>query len=90
MTFAFIDAKKADFPIGPLCRMLGVSPSGYYAWQRRASSRRQRTDFLALAHVRASFTASRRTYGSRRIQVDLREQGVPPRPWTDRPLDVRE
>src|SRR5262245_26109012 len=36
--FRFIDAEKAAFPIAVLCRALGVSRSGYYAWRGRAAS----------------------------------------------------
>jgi hypothetical protein len=38
--FAFIRAEKAFFPIIVLCRVLGVSRSGYHAWSRRAPSKR--------------------------------------------------
>jgi hypothetical protein len=44
MTFQLIDAEKADLPIERMCRLLGVSIGGYYAWARRGPSRRQLDD----------------------------------------------
>lgn len=76
MTFGFIDAKKATMPVPRLCRTLGVSVSGYYAWKRRPASRSQRDDLLLLAHVRSCFSRSRQTYGSRRIRQDIQAEGL--------------
>lgn len=43
MKFAFIE-KKVAFPVEPMCRVLGVSSSGYYAWQKRPASERSKAD----------------------------------------------
>jgi transposase InsO family protein len=58
-----------------MCRMLGVSRSGYYAWGRREPDRQAQTDVQLLAEVRRIFTASRQTYGSPRITAALRQAG---------------
>ena len=59
-----------------MCQVLGVSPSGYYAWCRRPASARAHRDRQLRVLVRASFDASKHRYGSPRIHEDLREQAV--------------
>ena len=76
MRFRLIDAEKAKLPVGRMCALLDVSPSGYYAWRSRKPSRRQLDDMVFLAHIRAHFAASRRTYGSPRMHVELSEEGL--------------
>lgn len=46
MKFAFIDAEKASFPISQMCRVLGVSPSGFFTWQERPACRRKQQDMV--------------------------------------------
>ena len=67
MRFALIDRAKAQFPVHRLCRVLGVSQSGYFAWRGRPACRRQRDDMVLLAHVRSAFALSNGTYGSPRM-----------------------
>lgn len=57
-----------------MCRVLGVSTSGYYAWCRRPKSARQQQDGRLKVLIRASFDASKQRYGSPRIHRDLREE----------------
>ena len=76
MSFALIDAKKAEIPIETACAALGVSVSGFYAWKKRPASRRQLDDLVLLAHIRAEFSTSNETYGSPRMHAELKEQGL--------------
>ena len=76
MRFQLIDEAKKDFPVQRLCKVLDVSPSGYFAWKTRPASRRQREDLVLLAHVRSGFTLSHETYGSPRMMHEVREQGL--------------
>lgn len=68
---------KADHSILKLCETLDVSPSGYYAWERRqaAPGPRAREDQALAAEVVAIHLDSRRTYGSPRIVATLRARG---------------
>ena len=55
---------------------MGVSRSGYYAWRERPLSERKQSNTRLLLHIRAVYQESRRTYGSRRVYHELREQGI--------------
>lgn len=74
--YAWIDAERAHYPLSALCRCLRVSRSGYYAWARRPAPARALADAMLLEQVRAVHDASRRTYGSPRVHLELRELGV--------------
>ncbi|MBS3981715.1 MAG: IS3 family transposase [Rhodobacteraceae bacterium] len=75
MTFGFIEAEKASFPISRMCRVLEVSQSGFFAWQERPACRRQQQDMVYLAHIRTAFALSNGTYGSPRMHRDLVDEG---------------
>ena len=69
-------AHQAVHPIATMCRVLGVSPSGYYAWRQRPLSRRARADVKLSAEIQAIHRESRGTYGVPRIHAELAERGV--------------
>jgi putative transposase len=60
-----------------MCRMFGVSPSGFYAWRTRPESTRVQEDRRLKVLVHASFTAGRGYYGSPRIYDDFVEWQEP-------------
>jgi len=74
--YAFIEAEKAFASVAWMCKRLGVSPSGFYAWQKRAPSQRAIKDERLKVRIQASFAKSRKTYGSPRIHVDLADEHV--------------
>jgi len=55
-------ANQADFPIATMARVLGVSASGYHAWQQRKPSARAQADATLLKQVRTIHASSRETY----------------------------
>jgi putative transposase len=67
---------QAAYPIARMCRLLGVSSSGYYAWMKRRPSRRAETDAALLAAIHAAHVASRGTYGAPRIHAELTAKGI--------------
>lgn len=76
MKFALVDAEKAEYPVAKQCAWLGVSRSGFYAWQTRKPSEHARTDERLRVQVREAHECSRRTYGSPRVQAELAAHGV--------------
>src|SRR5215204_2122921 len=66
--------KSSPYP--SLCKVLGVSPSGDFAWQSRPASRRQREDLVLLAHVRSAFALSNGTSGSPRMTRERQDTGL--------------
>jgi putative transposase len=76
MRFAFIHSERDAYPVAVLCRVMQVARSGYHAWAVREECDRVREDRVLSVHVAAAFERSRRTYGSPRIQAELREDGL--------------
>ena len=62
---------QADYPIATMCRVLGVSTSGYYAWEGRQASKRAQADAALIEQIRKCHAASHGTYGAPRIHADL-------------------
>jgi len=64
-----VNAHQATYPIATMCRVLGVSTSGYYALRSRRASARTLEDAVLTARIRE-------TYGAPRIHAELEAQGV--------------
>lgn len=75
MRFAFIDAKKAKYPVSVLCDVLRVRRSGYYAWSGRPEPARAVDDRRLAVEVRALFHERKKRYGSPRVCRELRIRG---------------
>jgi len=71
-----VSAHRAVYPIAAMCRVLGVSSSGYYAWAKRAPSARAISDAALIERIGAVHAASHGTYGSPRVQAELAESGL--------------
>jgi transposase InsO family protein len=74
--FRFVERERAVFPVTTMCRVLGVSTSGFWAWLRRVASERARRDAELTGTIEAIHRESRGTYGSPRVHARLRRQGV--------------
>jgi putative transposase len=72
MVYRMISAEKARTPVSVCCRLLEVSRSGYYEWERRAPSDRALTDAWLTEKIRQIHADHREVYGSPRIHADLR------------------
>jgi len=74
--FMFIEAQKADYSIGMMCRMLCVSRSGFHAWRVRGPSDRELSDELLIEEIKRVHKDSRKTYGSPRVHAQLRLDAI--------------
>lgn len=76
MAFEFVEREKANHAVAVLCRVLGVSSSGYYAWHARRPSARAQENVVLTERIVRIHQQSRATYGAPRIQADLAASGV--------------
>ena len=74
MSFRLIDdLQMKAIPVSQSCRVLGVSRAGFYEAKRRSI---EPAVCKASVHVRAAFTASHQSYGSRRMVTELSNRGI--------------
>lgn len=76
MSYQIIETHGEVGSVERLCRALGVSVSGYYAWRSRPPSQHQQTDAVLLKDIQTAYQAGRGLYGSPRIHAVLRQQGI--------------
>ncbi|MBK9646946.1 MAG: transposase [Deltaproteobacteria bacterium] len=74
--FAFIHSQRSTWPIRTLCRALGVSASGYYAWRGRPESQHSQEDRRLMEQIRRIYAAGMGAFGSPRVHAELQAQGV--------------
>ena len=66
---------QAVYPAWTMCRLLGLSPSGYYAWRQRGPSRRSQKNTALTEEILETHVRSDGTYGAPRIHAELRARG---------------
>lgn len=69
--FRWIAAEKANHPVKAMCRVLGVSRSGFYAWQARPPSERALADTWLAERIRTIHADNRGVYGAPRVHAEL-------------------
>ena len=69
-------AHQGTHRVATVGRVLGVSASGYYAWQSRPLSARAQADQALLEQIRTIHHRSRGTYGAPRIHAELAAEGI--------------
>ena len=72
MTYAFIAWLCDDLPVAACCRVMGVSPSGFYDWVAEPVSDRDWADAQLTNTIVDIHRRSRRSYGSPRVHAELR------------------
>ena len=75
--FAFVAAERANHAVARLCRVIGASVSGFYAWLRAipAGQNRAEAEAALRGHIGRIFTTRRRVYGAPRVHAELRREG---------------
>lgn len=77
MKYGFIRRHEDEFKITPMCRVMKVSRSGYYAWRERPEGDRAGRDRELLRQIQQVHAASRQAYGAKKTWLELNEQGIP-------------
>lgn len=80
--YTFIDQHRADYGVEPICRVLAIAPSAYrdYAAQQREPARRaprRQREAALRPQIQAAWDASGGRYGARKVERQLRREGVP-------------
>ena len=74
--YKLIDAERASFPVAVLCKVLGVSRSGYYGWRDGPPSRRAREDAALSEPIREIHRRSRGPTARRECTPPSRDPSV--------------
>ncbi|MBN2040926.1 MAG: IS3 family transposase [Spirochaetes bacterium] len=76
MRYQMIQQSSSHFKVTKMCRTLGVSRSGYYAFLNRPESERSKRHKYVLEQIRIIHRANHEIYGSPNITAELRETGI--------------
>jgi putative transposase len=76
MRYKYIREHRQEFSIKRMCQILGVTRSGYYAWQPEKAGLRELENQALVEQIRTEYKNSRKTYGSPRIQASLLRKGI--------------
>ena len=75
MKYAFIEAHRPVFRVRPMCRILKVHPSGFYAWRAEPVSNKAKDDHRLIGLLKQAWLESGCVYGYRKLHDDLRSLG---------------
>jgi putative transposase len=73
---AFIDAYRKEFGVEPICTVLQVAPSTYYAHKARPPSARAVRDAELKLHIERVYKANYEVYGAEKIWRQLQREGI--------------
>lgn len=76
MRYQFVKEQADCHRVATLCRVIGISKSGYYAWRHRPPNRRSEENRRLTQQIQIAFDQNRRNYGSPRIYTELRDEGI--------------
>jgi putative transposase len=73
----FISEHKGRWGVEPICRVLQVAPSSYYAAIRRPPSARRRRDKVLEEEIRRVWDEHRQVYGADKVWAQLNREAIP-------------
>ena len=73
--FELVETEKATFPVALICRLLGVSRSGYYSWRKASPSKRKEMNERLVTAIKVIHMEHHERYGSPRMHRELNAQG---------------
>ena len=76
MRFRFVAAERAQHRVSRLCKVVGVTRQGFYAWLARDASARRAQDQQLKQLILYAYERSWRTYGVPRMHAELHDQGI--------------
>ena len=85
MTVEFINAHEEEYGVEPICAVLQVAPSSYYAARARPPSARSRSDAATTELIAAVHTGNYGVYGARKVHAQLVRDGHPVARWPGAP-----
>jgi putative transposase len=77
MKYETVERERETYPVAAMCRILGISRTGYYDWRKRPVSERALADERLKPHIREAFVEGRETYGSPRVTRVLKKRDIP-------------
>ena len=77
MRYGFVEGHRGQWPVRLMCRVLRVSPGGYYDWRGRPNSPRTETREVLVIAIKAIHGEVKARYGSPRIHAQLVARGQP-------------
>jgi transposase InsO family protein len=76
MKYRFIQAHRTEYRLTGLCRTLGVSRSGYYAWRQRSASARATANARLLEQIQQLHRQTKARYGALKLWRALQLAGL--------------
>jgi len=73
----FIDERKEEFGVEPMCAFLPIAPSTYHARKSRSPSARALRDGVLQEEIRRVYDANFSVYGPRKVWRQLHREGCP-------------
>jgi putative transposase len=74
--YRFIEEHRSQWPVRLMCRLLQVSPGGYYTWRDRPAHACQQRRQTLVVEIQAIHRQFKERYGSPRIYKELRARGL--------------